>query len=118
MRRLALLLTALAVAGCGSKDSSSSGGDTPKAPPVLGQPAEEREAAQALGFPGFATKNTTRVGGADPAANAAAVARAVYPSASRDARPQVVSIVDADDWRSAISAAQLTSQPLRSPILL
>jgi hypothetical protein len=118
MRRSALLLAALALAGCGSKDSSSSEGGSPKTPPVLGQPAEEREAAEALGFPGFATKNTTRVGGADPAANAAAVARAVYPSGSRDARPEVVSIVDADDWRSAISAAQLMAQPLRSPILL
>ena len=29
------------------------------------------------------------------------------PSRSRDTRPEVVSLVDADDWRAAISAAQL-----------
>ena len=118
MRPTALLLAFFALAGCGSKDTASTPNDQAKAPPVLGQPAEEEDAAQALGFPGFATKNTTRVGGADPAADAAAVAQAVYPSASRDTRPEVVSLVDADDWRSAISAAQLMSQPLRAPVLL
>ena len=118
MRRNALLLAAVALAGCGSKDPATPQRDEAKSPPVLGQPAEKREAAQALGFPGFATKNTTRVGGADPPADAAGVARAVYPSASRQTRPQVVSLVDADDWRAAISAAQLMAQPLRAPVLL
>jgi hypothetical protein len=119
MRWPLLLLAVITLAGCGSKasDTPASGGQT-KAPPVLGKPAEDRDAAQALGFPGFATKNTTRVGGADPAADAAGVAQAVYPSGSRETRPQVVSLVDADDWRAAISAAQLTAPPLRSPMLL
>ena len=106
--------------GCGL-----TGGDDPdetadratKAPPVLGQPAGSEQAAEALGFPGFATKNTTRVGGADAVADAAGVARAVYPGLSAKTRPQAVVIVDVEDWRSAISAAQLMSAPLRAPIL-
>ena len=51
---------------------------------------ERRRGARgpALGFPVFATKNTTRVGGADPVANAAAVARAVFPRARRTRGPR------------------------------
>ena len=42
--------------------------------------APRPQAAQGLGFPAIATKNTTRVGGADPVADAAAVAQAVFPA--------------------------------------
>ena len=114
------LIATLALSGCGLGDE---GGDDPpgrpstNAPPVLEQPASSEEAAEALGFPGFATKNTTRVGGADPVADAAGVARAVFPSLTARTRPQAVVIVDVKDWRSAISATQLMSEPLRAPII-
>ena len=54
-----------------------------KSQPVLGAGGDEEQAedAPALGFPVFATKNTTRVAGADPIAYAAGAARAVYPPA-------------------------------------
>ena len=39
---------------------------------------------QQLGFPTIATRNTTRVGGADAVADAAAVAQAVFPAQPRD----------------------------------
>src|SRR5919199_6267888 len=51
-----------------------------KGEPVLGQRGDEKPAGPALGFPVFATKNTTRVGGADPVADAAGVAQAIFPS--------------------------------------
>ena len=70
-----------------------------------------------LGFPVFATKNTTRVAGADPVADAVAVARAVYPARTDESSPRAVVIVEQDDWRTAISAAQLMSRPLQAPIL-
>ena len=111
---LLLALLALIAAGCGG-GGNDGGGDRQ---PIVGQGSDDEEAAQSLGFPGFATKNTTRVGGADPIADAAGVAQAVYPSRSRDTRPQVVTLVDSKDWRSAISAAQLMSRPLRAPVLL
>ena len=41
-----------------------------------------------LGFPDFATKNTTRVGGADPITDAAGVALAVFPARTRRPAPQ------------------------------
>ena len=115
------LLATLALSGCGlgGDDGRQDPPSRPStnAPPVLGQPAGNEEAAEALGFPGFATKNTTRVGGADPVVDAAGVARAVYPALSSATRPQAVVIVDIEDWRAAISAAQLMSEPLRAPII-
>ena len=110
-----LLALVLLLAGCGGggDDDGGDGGSTP----VLGQPADEPEAARSLGFPGFATRNTTRVGGADPVADAAGVAQAVYPARSPDTRPPALVVVDQDDWRSAISASQLMASPLRAPVL-
>jgi hypothetical protein len=112
-----VLLLVLAVAGCGGGDDGDGG---PKqSEPVLGTSGDEEQAADApaLGFPVFATKNTTRVAGADPVADAAGVARAVYPSRTEESSPRVVVIVDQADWRSAISAAQLMARPLRAPVL-
>jgi hypothetical protein len=111
-----LLVLLIVLAGCGGgggKDANAR-----KDAPVLGQGGDEEQAAQGLGFPGFATKNTTRVGGADPVADAAAVAQAIFPSRSADTRPAAVTLVDKDDWRAAISASQLMSRPLRAPLLL
>ena len=119
----ACLVVALALAGCGGGGGSDD--DTPspaeqaeQGQPVLGQSGDEEPAGPALGFPVFATKNTTRVGGADPVANAAGVAQAVFPSRSEDTRPPAVVLVDQDDWRAGISAAQLMAGPVRSPVLL
>ncbi len=115
-RRPLILLLALVAfaAGCGGGGKSTSD----QRQPVVGKGGDDEQAAQGLGFPGFATKNTTRVGGADPIADAAGVAQAIYPARSRDTRPAAVSLVDAKDWQTAISAAQLMSRPLRAPVLL
>jgi len=119
-RAVALLSLAAAVgaAGCGPKPADPAPEVSTKQPPVLSRPAEAPDAAQALGFPAFATKNTTRVGGADPIADAAGVALANFPSRTRETRPAVVALADAEDWRAAISAAQLAGPPLHAPILL
>jgi hypothetical protein len=115
---LAVFLLVLLVAGCGGGGGGDKGGQK-QSQPVLGASGDEEqpENAAPLGFPIFATKNTTRVAGADPIADAAAVARAVYPSRTEESSPRVVAIVDQADWRSAISAAQLMAPPLRAPIL-
>ena len=95
-----LLALALLVAACGGSSESDPRG------PEVGVKGEETEAAQDLGFPAFATKNTTRVGGGDPVANAAAVARAVYPGrrAGHAARRRSRSST-ASDWRAGVAAA-------------
>jgi hypothetical protein len=76
------------------------------------------EAAEELGYPAFATNNTTRVGGSDPAAIAAGVALAVFPSATPAQRPTAVAIVDEDEWQAAVAASVLMAEPLRSPLLV
>ena len=114
-----VLLLAL-LAGCGGGGGDDDGGNDPaptEEAPVLGREGDDEEAATDLGFPAFATRNTTRVGGADALADAAAVAQAVYPSRDRDTRPRAVALVDTADWRVAVSAAQLMSAPLRAPLL-
>jgi hypothetical protein len=119
MRRHPLLLAVLAAAalaaGCGGSDDDD---DRPAPGPVVGAKGEEPEAAADLGFPAFATKNTTRVGGADSIANAAGVARAVWPGSDRATRPKAVTLVDKDDWRAGVAAAALIAQPVSSPVLL
>src|SRR3954468_25036733 len=102
--------------GCGGGGHKTT--TEPQRPPVVGKRSDDQQAAKSLGFPGFATKNTTRVGGADPIADAAGVAQAVFPARSRDTRPTAVTLVDVKDWQAAISAAQLMSRPLRAPVLL
>jgi putative cell wall binding repeat protein len=114
-RRAILVLAVIALAGCGGGSKSSGGASGTQ--PVLGQKGDEAEAADGLGFPGFATKNTTRVGGGDPVADAAGVAQAVFPSTSADTRPAAVALADRSDWRVTVSAAQLTARPLRAPVL-
>jgi hypothetical protein len=110
----------LLLAGCGGGDGDGDGpgdGGATEQAPVLGREGDDDAAATELGFPAFATRNTTRVGGADPIADAAAVAQAVFPSRDRDTRPRAVTLVDTADWRVAVSAAQLMSAPLRAPVL-
>jgi ell wall binding domain 2 (CWB2) len=116
----AFLLLAALFAGCGGggkADQPTPAEQAKQGTPVLGQRGDEQPAGPALGFPVFATKNTTRVGGADPVADAAAVAQAVFPSRSVDTRPSAVVLVDQDDWRASIAAAQLSARPLRAPVL-
>jgi hypothetical protein len=114
-----LLVTLLAGCGGGGDDGGGGDGDRGGGEPVLGASGDEEqeENAPALGFPVFATKNTTRVGGGDPVADAAGVARAVYPARTDESSPRAVVIVEQDDWRAAISAAQLMAPPLRAPVL-
>ncbi|MDX6699727.1 MAG: hypothetical protein QOE65_3124 [Solirubrobacteraceae bacterium] len=107
-----LVLASCGVAACGKKSNDIGAG------PVLGKKGGEGGAAPALGFPAFATKNTTRVGGGDPTADAAAVARAVYPATSATTRPSAVVLVDRRDWQGGVAAAVLMSPPVRAPVLL
>jgi hypothetical protein len=75
------------------------------------------EAAQ-LGFPAFATLNTTRVGGVDSTAVAAGTALAAYPSEGVIGRPRVATIVPADSWQAGVAASSLTSPTVGGPVLL
>jgi hypothetical protein len=111
-----VFIVAAIVGGSGGEESAQApapGLESPAPPEEPGAQSPEE-----LGYPGFATANTTRVGGSDPASSAAAVALAVYPSGELGQHPQAVTLVDGGDWRSAISAAVLMAPPLGAPLLV
>jgi hypothetical protein len=103
----------------GSKGSSSSAGPAPTpAPSGSNSGAATAQTAEQLGYPTFATGNTTRVGGSDPASNAAGVALAVFPSTTPSQQPSAVTLVGEDDWQGAIAASVLMAAPVRAPVLI
>jgi hypothetical protein len=73
--------------------------------------------AEELGYPSFATSNTTRIGGPDPVSNAAATALAVFPGTTEKQRPVAVALVETEDWAGALAAAVLMAEPIRAPVL-
>jgi hypothetical protein len=113
----AALLAALALAGCSLKADNSSN-SVPGAAPVRGAQPNDQHAAQQLGFPVSATRNTTRVSGSDPVADAAGVASAVFPAGDATTRPFAVVLADKGDWQGVIAASALSATPIRAPILL
>jgi hypothetical protein len=103
---VALTLGALA-GGCGkSARLASGGGPTRTVAPLSVQ-----------GAVSVSTRNTTRLGGAEEATDAASVARAVYPGLTPATRPQVVLLVDQADWPAALATSALASAPVGAPIL-
>lgn len=122
---LAAIVFAVAaiVGGSGGSKSQPESAAAPTSPPrseaggAAGGSGAAAEASDKLGYPAFATNNTTRVGGATPAANAAAVALSVFPSTTPAQRPAAVTLVSEEDWPGAIAAAVLTAAPVRAPIL-
>jgi hypothetical protein len=113
---LAVLVLALVAGGCGRGSDDDKAKDV-RTTPTTGAKGTETTASTDLGFPTFATKNTTRIGGADPTANAAAAARAVYSGATRITRPKAVVLADDADWRVGLAASVLMSSPIRAPLL-
>jgi Cell wall binding domain 2 (CWB2) len=100
------------LAGCGSSSKP--------APfvPGGGTQSTSTQAVKQLAVAGLATKNTTRVAGADPIADAAGVAQVVYPAQSAATRPAAAVLAGTGDWRSALAASVLAAPPIRAPILL
>ncbi len=89
------------------------------APPVFRSPdAPPAEVAEELGFPEFATRNTTRIAGPDATAIAAATALAVRPSTGGVEGPAAVAVVDLADWATALAATSLAADPIGIPLLL
>lgn len=117
-----VFLVAAVLGGSGSSQNSSEQVSTP-APTPSGESSEKAEtpaaeAAEELGYPSFATNNTTRVGGSDPATAAAGVALAVFPSTTPAQRPAAVTLVDESDWQGAIAASVLMAAPVKAPVLI
>ncbi|HSR95393.1 MAG TPA: cell wall-binding repeat-containing protein [Solirubrobacterales bacterium] len=116
---LAIVFIVAAIVGGGSGGGSSSSSPAPASEaPRAAAEAPSGQTPEELGYPAFATANTTRVGGSDSASNAAGVALATYPSTDPSQQPDAVTLVDADDWRTAIAASVLMAAPIRAPILV
>jgi putative cell wall-binding protein len=118
MRRWTPLLLALALAGCsigGTDDSSGGSAGLQSSGPAPN--ASQRQAAEKLGFPVVATRNTVRVGGGDVVADLAGVAAAVFPATTSKDRPHAVVLVDKSDWQGAVAGAVLNAAPLSAPLL-
>lgn len=110
---LTAALAVLALAGCGKSSSQP-----PQASSTQGTVVETIVVhAGDAGTAATATRNTTRLGGADPIADAAAIARTAYPGLTAATRPQAVVLLDAHDWPAALAAAALASSPLGAPLL-
>jgi hypothetical protein len=107
------MTAAVLLAGCGGTTELISGPG-----PRVGVQSRTPQASQKLGFPIIATKNTTRVAGADPIADAAGVALAVFPSSGAGTHPSAVVIAPTDNWQAAIASSVFMSTPTRAPILL
>ncbi|HEY5054011.1 MAG TPA: hypothetical protein VII45_11450, partial [Solirubrobacterales bacterium] len=119
---VALAIAFIVAAILGGRGSHSNGAQPGAAAPTTPgghkttAPAEKASAE--LGYPAFATKNTTRIGGEDSAANAAGAALATFPSATARQRPIAVTLVGEEDWQGAIAASALMALPVRAPVLL
>lgn len=114
-------IVAAVIGGSGGARDESVAGPAPAPPPAAESETAEAPATQSaeeLGYPSFATGNTTRVGGSDPATNAAAVALAVFPSTTPSQQPAAVTLVGEDDWAGAIAASVLMATPVRAPVLI
>jgi hypothetical protein len=117
-----VFLIAAVLGGGGSNKQAEKPAPAPVQATPEPAPEEERtptaEAAEELGYPSFATNNTTRVGGSDAATTAAGVALAVFPSAKVAQRPVAVTLVNEGDWQGAVAAAVLMAAPVRAPLLV
>jgi hypothetical protein len=71
-----------------------------------------------LGFPLVATRNTTRISGPDPTADAAAAALATHPPAPGAKPLEAAVLVPDDDWQAGIAASVLSGPPTRIPVLV
>ncbi len=122
----ALLMLLLALSGC-SLSGDSEDPDRRSSPVDQRESSdsdsgdekdEEDQADTVVGVPPAATKGTTRLGGEDAVADAAAVASVVFPAVSEATRPSAVVLVDSENWQAGVAASVLMARPLAAPLLL
>ncbi|HEY2632012.1 MAG TPA: cell wall-binding repeat-containing protein [Solirubrobacteraceae bacterium] len=104
---VATAIACIAMCGCGKNLPAR----VPGGGAGTGAPAGESGG----GIP--ATKNTTRLGGANSVVDAAAVATAIYPGLTPATRPETVVVADASDWQAALVASTFAGRPLHAPLL-
>lgn len=116
-------LAGIAIGAIGAIALSDENEPPPPAPEIaVSQPdvgdLDLPETAEQLGFPGFATRNTTRIAGSDAVVDAAGAALAAFPAGAGVAGPGAVTLVGPEDWPGALAAAALVADPVGAPILI
>ena len=107
---LALLLLSgcsLGGEGGGGPSFSTEGGDS-----------SSLEGLERFSLLSLATANTTRLGGRDPADDAAAAAVAAFPGTTAQAQPSAVMLVDENNWQGAVAGSVLSGRPIGAPMLV
>ncbi len=104
----AVVILATILVGCGKAEQG---------PVPGGGPTSHLAPVEAQGAVSLSTRNTTRLGGAGTAVDAASVARLVYPGLTAATRPQAVVLVDQGNWAAALAASVLAGAPLNAPVL-
>ena len=94
------------------------GGETREVTIAVSTDNAQRAPVGTLGFPLVATRNTTRISGADPVSDAAAAALATHPPASEAPRLEAATVVPDDNWQAGIAASALAGPPNRVPVLI
>jgi hypothetical protein len=115
---LAALIAAAAIGVASLVDDDDADRSVAPAPEVIVRTEEAPEEPTDLGFPAFATANTTRVAGPDSVSVAAGVALATFPAGGAVEGPNAVTLVPADDWAAGVAAASLAADPVGAPVLL
>ncbi len=105
------VIAALALSGCTL-------GDNGLQKTTLSSESSVEDFARGSGSPALTTRNTIRIPGADPAANAAGAAITAYPSSSSFTRPTAATVVGEQDWHAAIAMSVLSAPPVSAPMLL
>ena len=115
-RPLAILLALLALvpAGC----SLGEGGGSGPSFSAEGGDSSSLEGLERFTLLSLATANTTRLGGAEPADDAAAAAVAAFPGTTLATRPSAVMLVDRDNWQGAVAASVLSGRPIGASMLV
>ena len=94
------------------------GGETREVTIAVATDNAQRAPVGVLGYPLVATRNTTRISGADPVSDAAAAALATHPPAPGAPRLEAATVVPDDDWQAGIAASVLAGPPARMPVLV
>ena len=112
------LIAALVVLAVTNPFGGSDNGETRVVTIAVATDNAQQAPVGTLGFPLVATRNTTRISGPDPTADAAAAALATHPPAP-GARPlQAAILVPDDDWQAGVAASVLSGPPTRIPVLV
>jgi hypothetical protein len=112
------VIVAIAVLVAANPFGGGGGGETREVTIAVATDNAQQAPVGTLGFPLVATRNTTRISGPDPTADAAAAALATHPPAPTAPPIEAAVLVPDDDWQAGIAASVLSEPAIRAPVLI